>query len=178
MLTAFLTTLVQMARILLFLALGFALNRLHILPKGAGTGISRLVTTVFLPAMLLHSKMTEFNLADVSSYGQLVLLGAIFWALGTLLSLPVAKKLSGGDSLERGVHLYGLSFPNSSAVGSPLALSLLGTNGLFQFNLFLLPFVVMTYAWGVNLFLEGERKHHQHFYQDPTGYRYRYGYLI
>jgi len=158
MLTAFLTTLEQMARILLYLAVGFGLNRLHILPKGAGTGISRLVTMVFLPAMLLHSNMTEFDPANVAEYGQLVLLGGLFWALVTLLSLPVARIMSGGDHLERGVHLYGLSFPNSGAVGTPLVLALLGTSGLFQFNLFILSFVIMTYAWGVGLFLDTERK--------------------
>ena len=60
MLVAFLTTLAQMARILLFLVLGFGINRLHILPKDAGTGISRLVTSVLLPAMLLFLGCQEY----------------------------------------------------------------------------------------------------------------------
>ena len=158
MLTAFLTTLSQMARILLFLIIGFGLNRLHILPKGAGSGVSRLVTKIFLPAMLIHNNMTEFNLADVSSYGKLVLLGTFLWIVITAISLPISKKLSDGTHLERGVYLYGLSFSNTGAVGTPLALALLGSAGLFQFNLFLLAFSIMTYAWGVNLFLEVERK--------------------
>lgn len=158
MLTAFLTTLVQMIRIMLFLVVGFCLNRWHVLPKGAGAGISKLVTTVFLPAMLIHSNMTEFNLADVGSYGKLVLLGCLLWTLATIPSLFISKKLSGGDYLERGVYLYGLSFPNSSAVGTPIVLAILGTAGLFKFNLFLMTFVIMTYAWGVNLFFETERK--------------------
>lgn len=158
MLTAFLTTLGEMTRILLFLVVGFGLNRLHILPKGAGAGISRMITMVFLPAMLIYNNMTEFNLADVASYSQLVLVGALMWTIVTLISLPIAKKLSGGDMLERGVYLYGLSFSNTGAVGTPLALALLGTAGLFRFNLFLMSFSVMTYAWGVNLFLEVERK--------------------
>lgn len=154
MLVAFLTTLEQMVRILLFLLIGFAINRLRILPEGAGSGISRLVTTVFLPALLIHSNMTEFDLANVQTYSQLVLLGAISWAAATLISLPIAKKLSGGKSLEQGVFLYGLSFPNTSAVGTPLVLALLGTAGLLEFNLFLLLWVIMTYAWGVGLFTE------------------------
>lgn len=158
MLTAFLTTLEQMGRIFLFLLMGFGLKRLHILPKDAGIGISRMVTMVFLPAMLIHNQMTEFNLSNVGMYGQLVLLGCLFWTLITVLSMPIAKKFSGGDSLERGVYLYGLSFPNTGAVGTPLALAILGSAGLQQFSLFLLIFTVMTYAWGVGLFLETERK--------------------
>lgn len=158
MLTAFLTTLEQMIRIMLFLVVGFCLNRLRVLPKGAGAGISRLVTTVFLPAMLIHSNMTEFNLANVGTYSRLVLLGCLLWTVVTIPCLFIAKWLAKGDPQERGVYLYGLSFPNSSAVGTPLALAILGSAGLFQFNLFLLIFVIMTYSWGVNLFLDTQRQ--------------------
>ena len=158
MLTAFLTTLEQMLRILLFLAIGFGMNKLHILPKGANKGISKLATTLFLPAMLLHSNMTEFNLADVGTYSQIVIMGVVVWAVTTIPSFWIAKGLSGGDLNDRGVYLYGLSFPNSGAIGTPLALALAGSVGLFKFNLFLLMYVVMTYSWGINLFLDTERK--------------------
>lgn len=158
MLTAFLTTLAQMARILLFLIVGFGLNRLHILPKGAGVGISRLVTMLLLPAMLIYTNMTEFRLADVGSYSRLVLLGCLLWAIVAGISFPISRRLAGGNALDRGVYLYGLCFPNTGAVGTPLVLALLGTAGLFQYNLLLLPTVSMTYIWGTSLFLEMERK--------------------
>ena len=158
MLTAFFTTLMEMARILLFLVVGFGLNRLHILPKGAGAGISRLDTMLFLPAMLIYTNMTEFRLADIGAYSQLVLTGALLWVVVTAISFPVAKKLAAGNSLDRGVYLYGLCFPNTSAIGTPLVLAILGTSGLFQYNLFILIFVIMTYAWGMGLFLPMERK--------------------
>lgn len=158
MLTAFLTTLAQMTRIMMFMVVGFGLNRLHILPKGAGAGISRLVTMLFLPAMLIYNNMTEFNLADVGAYGRLVLTGCLLWVIIALISLPVAKKMAGENALDRGVYLYGLCFPNTSAIGTPLTLAILGTAGLFQYNLFILIFVIMTYAWGMGLFLDVERK--------------------
>ena len=158
MLTAFLTTLGEMARILMFMLLGFGLNRLHILPKGAGAGISRLITMVLIPALLIHNNMTEFQLANVNQYSRLVLMGVFLWTVMTILSLPIAKKLAGGNPLDHGVYLYGLSFPNTGAFGLPLSLALLGTTGLFQFNLFLVMFSIMTYAWGVGLFLDTERK--------------------
>lgn len=158
MTAVFLTVLEQMLRILLFLGLGFALNRLHILPKGVGSGISKLVTMVFLPALLIHSNMTEFNLANVATYGKIVLTGAAFFVVIVLLSHPVARKLAGDNAQDKGIYLYGLSFPNTGAVGMPLALALLGTAGLFQFNLFLLASSIMTYLWGIGLFLPGEKK--------------------
>ena len=158
MLTAFLTTLGEMTRILMFMVLGFGLNRLHILPKGSGAGISRLITMVMIPALLIYNNMTEFQLANIGQYGQMVLLGLFLWAVMTLISLPIAGKLAGGNPLDRGVYLYGLSFSNTGAIGMPLALAMLGSTGLFQFNLFLVTFSIMTYAWGVGLFLDTERK--------------------
>lgn len=156
MFTAFITTLEQMARIFLFLAIGFGLNRLRILPKGAEGGISRLITTILLPALTIYINTTEFNLANVGIYCRLVLLGLLFWLVLALISAPAAKKLSAGNRLEHGVYLYALSFPNTGAVGTPLILAIFGTAGLFQFNLFLLFVTIATYGWGVGLF--GHRK--------------------
>ena len=147
-----------MGRILLFLVVGFGLNRLHILPEGAGKGTSRLVTTVLLPALLIYSNMIEFNLANVLDYGRLVLLGFLFWIVLMVVALPASRKLAKGDVLDRGVYLYGLSFSNTGAVGTPLALALFGTAGLFQLNLFMLSMVIATYAWGIGLFLGSDQK--------------------
>lgn len=158
MLDIFLTILEQMFRILLFLTVGFCLNRFHILPKEAGTAISRLVTTILLPSLLIYNYMTEFNLAHVQTYGQIVITGMVLWLIITLLSLPAVKALAKGNPLDRGVYLYGLSFPNSSAVGTPVVLGLLGTAGLFQFNMFTLAASIMTYAWGIGLFLPTKQK--------------------
>ena len=89
----FLTTLEQMTRIFVFLLLGFGLNRLNILPKGAGTGISKVVTVVFLPALLFHSNVTEFNILNIGLYGKLVLLGGVLWLAVTIAVVPLAKSL-------------------------------------------------------------------------------------
>ena len=158
MLTVFLTTLGEMTRILMFMVLGFGLNRLHILPKGSGAGISRLITMVLIPALLIYNNMTEFQLSNVKEYSQLVLMGAFLWAVVTLVAMPIAGRMGRGNPLDRGVYLYGMSFPNTGAIGMPLTLAMLGTTGLFKFNLFLVMFSVMTYAWGVGLFLDTERK--------------------
>ena len=158
LLTVFLTTLGEMTRILMFMALGFGLNRLHILPKGSGAGISRLITMVMIPALLIYNNMTEFQLANIGQYSRMVLMGAFLWTAVMLISQPIAKKMAAGNPLDRGVYLYGLSFPNTGAVGMPLSLALLGTAGLFKFNLFLVMFSIMTYAWGVGLFLDTERR--------------------
>lgn len=158
MLSSFLIVLEQMLRIFLYFVVGFALNRLNVLPKGSGVGISRVVTNVLLPALLLHTNMTEFNIADIGSYGMLVLSGGLLWVTFALLSMPIAKGLSKGNSLNRGIYLYSLSFPNAGGVAMPLIQAIMGSVGVFYYNLFMLPATIMTYAWGVELFLDVERK--------------------
>lgn len=158
MLLAFSTTLIEMLRIFALLLIGYAANKLHILPKDAGAAVSRLVTMLFLPALLLHTNMTEFDLAQVANYSQMVLIGVVLWFIVAFLSAPVAKLFASKNPRERGIYLYGLTLPNTGAVGTPLALALLGTTGLYHFTLFILINHITCYAWGVNLFLETERK--------------------
>ena len=158
MLTAFLTTLGEMTRLLLFMVLGFGLNRLHILPKGSGAGLSKLITMVAIPALLIYSNVTEFQMADIGQYSRIVLLGALLWFVCMLISLPIAKKMAGGNRPDQNVYLYGLSFSNTGAVGMALSLALLGTTGLFQYNLFIVIFNIMAYGWGVGLFLNTGRE--------------------
>ena len=80
------------------------------------------------------------------------------WLALTLLSVPIANKVAKGNRQERGLFLYGLSFPNSNAVATPLLLAFMGMAGLFQMNLFTLFMVITTYAWGIGLFLDVEKK--------------------
>lgn len=158
MLSTFLITFEQMLRIFLFLATGFLLNRLHILPKSSGIGISKLVTSVLLPALWLHTNITEFELSNIGSYGKIVFLGCVIWAVITLLAIPFTNWLGKGDPLKRGIYLYGLSFPNTSAVAIPLTQAFMGNAGVFLLGLFILPFNIMTYVWGIELFLDMDRK--------------------
>lgn len=115
---AFLTALEEMTKIFLLLLTGYFANRFHILPKDAGAGISKLITTILLPALLISTNIAEFQLKYIVSYGQLVLLGGFFWFVITLLSLYPAKRLASNPQ-QRGVYLYGLSFANTGAVGTP-----------------------------------------------------------
>lgn len=133
------------------------MNRMKILPKGSGLGISRLVTNLLIPALCLYSNMMEFDPANVGQYGMLVLLGGAVWAAPTVLGRPLAKWLSKGDSLKYGIYEYSISFPNTGAVAIPLIYAFMGETGLFYYGLFALPMVIMTYAWGVELFMDMER---------------------
>lgn len=149
MLTTFLATLEQMSRILLLLVLGFSLNKLHILPKETEGIVSKLVTMLFLPCLMLYTNMTECQLASLASYGKLVLAGTALCLGSMLLSYPLSRFLGGKNAFTQGIYRYALSFPNTGAVATPLILAFFGTAGLFRFNLFWFAGMIATYTWGI-----------------------------
>ena len=66
-----------------------------------------------------------------------------------LVSYPLARLFPKHNAYEQGIYRYALTFPNTAAVGTPLIISLFGTAGLFQYGLFTLFGIILTYSWGI-----------------------------
>ena len=149
MLTTFLIVFEQMIRILILMAVGFALNRLNLIPKAAGQVLSRLVTLLFLPALVLHTYMVECRVDSLAANSVVVLFGLGFCIVSVCLSLVLARPFGEGDPARTGVYRYAVTVPNTGAVATPLVLALSGTAGLFQQNLYLF-FTIFCYRHTCN----------------------------
>jgi len=149
MLEAFLTILSEMLKIFLLLLLGYGINRFHIISREAEGVLSRFVTLLFLPSLMLYTNMMECRLDSLMVYGRWALWGLLFYGSSLLVSYPLARWFGGESVYHQGVYRYALTFPNSGSVGTPLILALFGTAGLFQYNLFALSGMFLTYSWGV-----------------------------
>lgn len=150
MVTTFLITLEQMARILLLLSIGFAFNKLHIISKTAEAVLSRFVTMLFLPCLMLYSNVMECRVDSLATNAGLVVLGTVFCLVSMGISYPLGKTLGGKDEYQRGVCRYAVTFPNTGAFGTPLVLAFFGTSGLFLFNLFYFIPGILCYTWGIS----------------------------
>lgn len=148
-LQSFLTVFEQMFRILILIGVGFAFNKLNLIPKEAGRVMSRLVTLLFLPAIVLHTNLVECRIDSLAQYSNLVLYGGVFCLVSVGLSYLFSGKFARGDNYIKGVYRYAISFPNTGAVGTPLVLAMFGTAGLFRYNLFLFVSTIVTYSWGI-----------------------------
>lgn len=149
MLQSFLAVFEQMFRILILLSVGFTIRKLKLLPEGAERAMSRLITLLFLPAIMLHTFLVECHLDSLVEYSNLVLYGMCFCLLSIGLANAIAALFARGDNYLKGVFRYALSFPNTGAVGTPLVLAMFGTAGFFRYNLFLFVSTVLTYSWGI-----------------------------
>ncbi|MBQ9974489.1 MAG: AEC family transporter [Oscillospiraceae bacterium] len=149
MLTAFMTVFEQMFRILLLIGGGFLLRRLRLLPEGAEKVMSRLVTYLFLPAVLLHTNLLECRILTLGENLPLALCGLIMALVSIGAAVLIAPCFARGDLYERGLFRYAIAYPNTGGVGMPLILAMLGTKGLFQYNLFYFFALIFNYSWGI-----------------------------
>lgn len=164
MVTTFLTTLGEMLRILLFLGIGYCFNRFRLATKAAEQILSKFVTLLFLPAMMLYTGIKEFRMENLLEYSQMILIGGLFTLLSVLLGLAVAKLFAKEDAYLKGVYRYALAIPNTGAVATPLMLAFFGTKGLFQFGMYSFVLSILTYSWGIMQLLPGEGRHNWLYY--------------
>ena len=164
MLAAFLTTLEQMVRILLLLAIGFSLNKLHLITKAAEQVLSKLVTMLLLPCLTLYSYTVNCDFPALVTYSQWTLIGAVCTVISIACALPLASRFAGGKGYLKSVYRYALAFPNTGGVATPLILAFFGTAGLFKSNMFLFVQGVICYTWGIMQLQPAEGRHNLRFY--------------
>lgn len=164
MLATFLTTLEQMARILILLAIGYGFNKLRLIPKTAEPVLSKFVTMLFLPCLTLYSYATECDFQSLVTYSRWTLFGCLVMAISIGIALTLAGRFAGGNEYLKGVYRYALAMPNTGAVATPLVLAFFGTSGLFRYQMFTFSFSVMTYTWGIMQLQPAEGRHDLRFY--------------
>ncbi len=143
----FLSTLNQMAFLLLLISIGFLLCRFNVIPNNASTLLSKLENNIFIPALVLSTFMGNFTVKKLSTAWQFVLCGLIV----ILITIPIAiffARVSSKDSYIRKIYTYGLSFSNFGFMGNAVVKALF-PDVFMEYLIFVLPFWFFIYIWGV-----------------------------
>lgn len=143
----FLTTLSQISFLFLLIIAGFVVMKACKLPPNATNVLSKLVTTLFMPSLILTNFMENFTVSRLSSAWQYALAGTIVVSLsigfGYLTSLITAK-----TPYLRKIHTYGLAFSNFGFMGTAVVSTLMPE--LFMSYLILCtPMWIVNYSWAV-----------------------------
>ena len=144
----------------IYIAIGFTVAKLGIIPKESTKVLSKLENTVFLPALVLYTFIENFTISTLG--GSWVLL--LFSLATELVIIPLAiisSKLASKDGFIRRMYTYGLSFSNFGFMGNAVVLALMPE--IYQeYIIFTLPLWTLIYVWGVPSLLiereEGEEK--------------------
>lgn len=153
--TLFLSTLNQMGVLGLYIAVGFIIAKLKILPGDASKVLSRLENSVFLPALVLYTFLANFTVAKLRD-SWLPLLVSLCVEIAVIpLAIFVAKKASRDGFIQR-MYTYGLCFSNFGFMGNAVVLALFPE--IYQdYVIFTLPLWTIIYIWGVpGLLIEKE----------------------
>ncbi|MBO5379300.1 MAG: AEC family transporter [Clostridia bacterium] len=155
--TTFFTSLGQISYLFLLIGAGFLVMKLCKLPPNATNVLSKLVTTLFMPALILTNFMDNFTVSRLSSAWQYALAGVIVVSLSIVLAKIIAR-ISGKDDYHRKIHTYCLAFSNFGIMGTAVVSTLMPD--LFMSYLILCtPMWIVNYSWAVPaLLIPSEKK--------------------
>lgn len=145
--TVFLSTLNQMAYLLLLIMIGYLLVRHDILPDNSAKLLSTLENYVFIPSLVLGTFMQNFTAARIEEAGSYLQCGLAVIAV----SIPVAvvlARLCSNDPYIRDIYTYGLAFSNFGFMGNAVVAALF-PNIFMEYLIFVIPFWMFIYLWGV-----------------------------
>lgn len=142
----FLSTLNQMAVLLIMILIGYIVSRCNVVSDSAPKLLSKLENNVFIPALVLGTFMQNFTVERLSLAWQYLLCGLVV----VLLTIPIAiglARLCTKDSYIRNIYTYGLAFSNFGFMGNAVVAAVF-PDIFTEYLIFVLPFWTLIYLWG------------------------------
>lgn len=143
----FLSTLSQMAFLMLLIIIGYVLSRFSIVPANGAGLLSKLENCVFIPALVLCTFMENFTLAHIRTAGQYLLCGLAVIVITIPIAIALAR-LCAKERDIRNIYTYGLAFSNFGFMGNAVVGTLF-PDLFLEYLIFVLPFWTFIYIWGV-----------------------------
>ena len=155
----FLTTLSRMGFLFIFLACGYLICKLKLIPDNSQKVLSKLENMLFIPALMLGTFMNQFTVEKLGTAGRILILSVIL----EIIIIPLAIVISGliyGKGYLKKIATYGLSFANFGFMGNAVMQELFPEIFL-EYTVFTLPLWIFIMLWGVPYLLmadDGEKK--------------------
>lgn len=149
----------QMVVLFSLIAMGFIIAKLKVLPDNADTVLSKLENSLFVPALVLGTFMTNFTVEKLRMAGKLFGISFLICFVMMALAVLVARCCS-KDSYIRKIYSYGLAFSNFGFMGNAVVCAVFPELFL-EYLIYTMPLWTMIYLWGVPCLLipsgEGEK---------------------
>ena len=131
-----------------FIAIGYGMRKCNKLPDGFNKGISNLLVYVLVPCLLVESTSKNFNLDVIAEKKNIILISVLLMVAFFLIAFMFSRALT-KDKNARDICMYSFSFPNYGYFGNPLVLAIFGEMMLFEYIIFTIPFMILTYTFGI-----------------------------
>ena len=143
----FTTTLNQMLMFFSVMILGFILRRKNIVPENADVSLSKVLTMVVSPALLLKTFIANFNLDTLLEKSYIFIWGTILLFILIFLGTALANLFAENRYIKY-IYTYSFIIPNMGYMAQPLTLAVFGEQALFDLMIFSIPFNVYIYSVG------------------------------
>ena len=144
----FTTTLNQMLVLVIFIAIGFILQKAKIVPDNSSTVVSKLENNLFIPALILNALMYTQNILNNAP---IILFGIGVVAVTMVVGYFIVKGMT-KDAYMRTIYGYGIYFSNFSFMGNAVVQAIFPEH-FSNYMLFTIPAQILVFGWAVPFLL-------------------------
>lgn len=148
MLESFKVTFSQVLVLFTFIMIGYILKKSGKVSRDFNKGLSNLLVYIFMPFLIIGSMVDNFKIEVLADKGGLLFVSTGILCVFLIVAFVFSRVLSKNKNT-RDVYLYSFSFPNTGYIGNPLVLAIFGKLMLFDFIIMTIPFMLLTYTFGV-----------------------------
>ena len=137
----------QMLVLFSLIVMGFVVAKLKVVPENADTVLSKLENSLFVPALVLGTFVSNFTIEKLSTASKLFGISFVICFVMIALAVLIARCCS-KDSYIRNIYTYGLAFSNFGFMGNAVV-SAVFPELFLDYLIFTMPLWTMIYLWGV-----------------------------
>lgn len=138
----------QMIVLFLIMLIGYYIARIGVLDEATGKKISWLVVNVGNPALVVSGSLGD-NEIPVGNLARIVLVAVVMYGLLVALA-QFAPRLFGVKEEAGGAYRVMTVFTNIGFMGFPILSAMYGSSALLYGSLFLLPYNLLIYTYGIS----------------------------
>ena len=140
-------TLNQIAFLLGFIAIGYIIKKLGLVPKNSAETLSKLENIIFIPALVMGTFIANFTVAKIQTAWKLIVVSFLIAFIAIPLAI-ITSKIVTKDKYIQNIYTYGLSFSNFGFMGNAVVSSLF-PDIFLEYLIFTLTLWTLIYLWGV-----------------------------
>ena len=133
-----------------FIALGFLLFKVKIVPENGSKVLAKILTFAVCPALSFTSMAKYFTIDNLLEHFVNLILGSFAIGIAFIITIClIGLFVRDKQAYERSIYKYALTFGNMGYVGDPIVIALFGLEGLAFYKIATLPFLILIYTWGI-----------------------------
>lgn len=146
--------LTQVVTFLLVMIVGVFLGRSGVIDEHTNNHIARLLNNVAMPLMVVASfQEMEYSAEDAAYLTKALVVSAGILLMSVLLGYVLYRRVEPG---KRGILRFSLVFSNAGYMGLPLIQGIYGSEGVFFASVFLIPYNILLWTYGIAQFTDGK----------------------